>query len=164
MIFRGKFDVLHIRRHRLIGKYETPNAVVNVGLDHILATQFLAGTQSANWYIGLIYQSPGFPTILDNTDTMASHPGWLENAFYNEPDRPQWQAGSVGIGSLTSLTYADFTMNGGFDLDGIFLVDSNQKGIPTGNLWSTAKFSGGQKTVAPGDIVRAQYSLQAVRG
>jgi hypothetical protein len=160
MRFRGKYEGFILRRHRIVSRFEMNNAVVNAGLDNILDVCFKVGTQAATWHMGLIDDA----ATLSNTDTMASHAGWTEVTTYDEADRPAWTPGYLGVGQIGNITFTDFTMNSAKTLYGIFIVDDNQKGLAVGNLWSTAKFSGGDKTVEIGDVVRVLYSLTAGRG
>ena len=69
-------------------------AIVDVGLNHILETEFHSGAQVTTWYIGLV-DNAGFSAFA-NADTMASHAGWAESSAYTEANRPTWTAGAAG--------------------------------------------------------------------
>src|SRR5689334_13628 len=68
MNMRGRFIVEHIRDGKTIGQYSMPNGIVDVGLNHILETEFNGGTQVTAWYIGLI-DNASF-SALSAADTM----------------------------------------------------------------------------------------------
>lgn len=159
MRVKGLYTGLIVRRHRIVDRFEIPNAVVDIGLDRILDVMFNGGTPSTVWYLGLINGSAS----LDGTDTMVSHAGWTENSNYDETTRPTWSPASEGTGIIRNATYADFTMNGSFSLAGVLVVDDNQKGLTAGELWSTAKFINGDKSVQSGDVIRLLYTLQVQR-
>ena len=65
------------------------NLITTVGLNHILDTQFHAGTQNTTWYIGL--KGAGTPVA---ADTMASHSSWAELTGYSG-NRKEWTEGAA---------------------------------------------------------------------
>ena len=72
------------------------NLVVNVGLQHILDTEFTGSAQVTTWYVGLTAASPS-PAA---GDTMSSHAGWTEFTNYDEAARQEW----VEVRSSQTLT------------------------------------------------------------
>ena len=90
---RGKFHVKQLRDGKVIAEFDVPNGIVDVGLNHILETEFHAGAQITAWYIGLV-DNAGFSAFA-NADTMASHAGWAESSAYTEANRPTWTAGAA---------------------------------------------------------------------
>lgn len=153
----GRFKVEHFDKDgKLKGTHEFPNGIVDVGLNHILDTQFNAGAGVPNWYIGLINNS-GY-TALANSDTMASHAGWAETSAYTESTRPEWTAGAAATRSVTNPTAIDFSINATVVLRGIFITSVNTKGGTTGVLWATALFA---STVSAenGDTLKVTYTV-----
>lgn len=153
----GKFVIEHYDANgNLKGKYDVPNGIVDVGLNHILETEFRSGSQITTWYIGLIDNS-GF-SALAAADTMGSHAGWTENTDYDEASRPTWSPGAAASRQITNGTTVDFTMNDTATIKGIFITSNNTKGGSTGTLWSTAAF-GSTVAVAASDVLKVTYTL-----
>lgn len=153
---KGRFTITHLRNGRVVGEYALPNGIVDVGLNHILETQFNGGTQVTVWYIGLI-DNAGF-TALANADTMASHAGWAESSAYDEATRPEWTAGAASGRAITNSTTVDFTVNATATIKGLFITSNNTKGGTTGTLWSTAAF-GTTVAVNDGDTLKVTYTV-----
>ena len=153
----GKFVIEHFDANgNLKGKYDVPNGIVDVGLNHILETEFRSGAQITTWYIGLIDNSPS-PTLAA-ADTMGSHAGWAESTAYDEATRPTWSPGAAASRQITNGTTVDFTMNATATIKGIFITSNNTKGGTTGTLWSTAAF-GSTVSVADNDVLKVTYTL-----
>lgn len=155
---KGKFTIQHIRDGKLLAVYEVPNGIVDVGVNHILETEFNGGTPITSWYIGLINNS-GF-SALANADTSASHAGWTETSAYDEATRPEWTAGTAASRSITNSVTVDFTMNATVTVKGIFIISNSTKGGTTGVLWSTAAF-GSTVPLADNDVLKVTYTLSA---
>lgn len=155
----GKFHVLVYRRGFLIWDRRLPNGVTDEGLNHIMGTQFLSGTQVGPWKIGLI----NVGAVLSPSDTMASHSGWTEVTDYDEAARPNFVASAGAVGEVYNPAYTVFTMNATATLYGLFLTSDDTKGGTAGILWSTAKFGGVSKQVQSGDVVRIGYTITATR-
>ncbi len=152
----GKYTIEHVRDGEVIGLYEIPNGIVDVGLNHILETEFNGGTPVTTWYIGLT-DNASF-SALANADTMASHAGWIEITAYDEATRPEWTAGTASSRSITNSSPVDFTINATKTVKGIFITSQNTKGGTTGTLWSTAAF-GSTVNVLDDDVLRVTYTL-----
>jgi hypothetical protein len=133
------------------------NGVTTAGLNHILDTEFHAGTQVTTWYLGLINGS-STPTLAA-ADTMASHAGWTEYTTYSQTNRVAWDETAAAAGSTTSNTTSDFSMNGSGTVAGGFLTSVSTKSGSTGTLFMTATFSGGNQTVSNGDTLKLTYTL-----
>lgn len=153
---KGKFKIEHYREGKLLDVYEVPNGIVDEGLNHILETEFHAGTPITAWYIGLI-DNASF-SALANADVMASHAGWLESADYTNATRPQWTAGAAAARAITNSVTVDFTMNATKTIKGIFIASDSTKSGTTGKLWSTAAF-GSTVSVNNTDVLKVTYSL-----
>jgi hypothetical protein len=91
------------------------NLITTTGLNHILDTQFHAGTQVTTWYIGL--KGAGTPAA---ADTMASHSSWAELTNYSG-NRKEWTEGAASSGSMTNSSSVDFSINGTATVAGAFL-------------------------------------------
>jgi hypothetical protein len=144
---------------------ETPNLVVNVGLQYMAGSALVATTQVTTWYIGLY--GPAASNTPAATDTMASggHPGWTENVDYTQSTRPvaNFAAATNANPSVVTNTAnkAVFTMNASVTIGGAFLVSNNTKNGTTGTLFSAADFqSPGDRAVVSGDILNVTYEFR----
>lgn len=154
---KGRYDVEHYNAAgELLGVYAFPNGITDVGLNHILDTQFNGGTAVTTWYAALI-DNASFSALAAG-DTMASHTGWIEATTYDEATRPEWTAGAASARSITNAATVDFTINATKTIQGIFITSNNTKGGTTGTLWSTAAF-GSTVSVADGDTLKVTYTL-----
>ena len=145
---------------------ETPNLVVNVGLQYMAGVALTSTAQITSWYIGL-YGS-GATNSPAAGDTMASHGTWTEVTNYTESTRPAatFAAATNANPSVVTNTAskAVFTINGSVTVGGAFLTSNNTKGGSTGTLFSAADFqSPGDRAVVSGDVLNVtyQFSLSA---
>ena len=141
---------------------ETPNLVVNVGLQYMAGTALTTTTQITTWYLGL-YGS-GATNSPAAIDTMSSHIGWTEVTDYSEANRPTatFAAATNANPSVVTNTAskAVFTINGTTTVGGAFLTSNNTKGGSTGTLFSAADFSApGDRSVVSGDILNVTYTF-----
>ena len=137
--------------------HEAPNGIVDVGLNHILETEFNGGSQISTWYIGLVDNS-GFSSFAD-ADTLSSHAGWSEFTSYTEANRVTWGVGTATARAISNASTADFSINATGNLKGIFVSSNNVKSTGnTGTLWSTASFSSVVAT-ANGDTLKVTYTV-----
>ena len=153
---RGRFIVEHMRDGKVIGQYSMPNGIVDVGLNHILETEFNGGTQVTAWYIGLI-DNASF-SALAAADTMSSHAGWIENDDYSGGTRPEWTAGTAASRQITNSSTVDFSINATATIKGIFITSNSTKNGTTGTLWATAAF-GSNVSVQNGDTLKITYTV-----
>jgi hypothetical protein len=155
---KGRFVVEHRDRDDFLKAiYEFPNGIVDVGLNHILDTEFNGGSQISTWYIGLV-DNAGFSAFSDS-DTLASHAGWSESTTYTESNRVTWASDAASSRSISNSTTADFSINATGNLKGIFVSSNNTKTTGnTGTLWSTAAFSSVVST-ANGDTLKVTYTV-----
>jgi len=157
MNIKGHFRVQHLDKDgNLKGDYDFPNGIVDVGLNHILDTQFHADTPVGTWYLGLVDNS-GW-TAFANADTMASHTGWSESVVYSEGTRGEWTEDAASSRSITNSTTVDFSINGTVTLKGIFVCSDGVKSATTGVLWSTAAFASLVSAVN-GDTLKITYTV-----
>jgi len=154
---KGFFLVEHRNKAgKLIGIYRVPNGIVDVGMNHILETEFHAGTPVTTWYIGLVDNS-GW-TAFAAGDTMGSHAGWSESTVYSAGTRPQWTMGAAAARQITNAATVDFSINGSATLKGIFITSDNTKSGSAGTLWATAAFSS-TVSVQSGDTLKITYTV-----
>ena len=154
---RGKFHIQHFDRHgNLLGTYDLNNGITDLGLNALLDVKFHSGTQVTTWYIGLIDNASY--SALSNSDTLASHTGWVESSAYTNSTRPQWTVGAASSRSSTNSSTVDFTMNATTTVKGIFIASDNTKGGTTGELWSTAAF-GSNVVLNSGDTLKTTYTV-----
>lgn len=161
----GKYVVECFDRDgRLKWVAETPNLVVNVGLQYMAGTALTSTAQITSWYIGLYgAASSNNPAA---GDTMSSHAGWTEYTDYSESTRQAatFAAATAANPSVVTNTAskAVFTINSGGSttVGGCFLTSSNTKGGTTGTLFSAADFqSPGDRSVISGDVLNVTYTF-----
>lgn len=143
-------------------KAETPNLVVNVGLQYMAGAALTSTTQITTWYLGLY--GAGASNTPAATDTMSSHIGWTENTTYSNANRPTatFVAATNANPSVVtnSASPATFNINGTATIGGAFLTSSNTKGGTTGTLFSAADFqSPGDRSVVNGDTLNVTYTF-----
>ena len=139
---------------------ETPNLVVNVGLQYMAGVALTSTSQITAWYIGLY--GAGATNSPAATDTMSSHAGWTEVTAYTEATRPAatFAAATNANPSVVTNTAskAVFSINGTTTVGGAFLTSNNTKGGSTGTLFSAADFqSPGDRSVVSGDVLNCTY-------
>ena len=141
---------------------ETPNLVVNVGLQYMAGSALTSTTQITTWYLGL-YGS-GATNSPSAGDTMSSHGGWTEVTDYSEANRPTATLAAATNANPSVVTNtaskAVFTINATTTVGGAFLTSNNTKGGSTGTLFSAADFqSPGDRSVVSGDILNVTYTF-----
>ena len=141
---------------------ETPNLVVNVGLQYMAGVGLTSTTQITTWYIGLY--GAGASNTPAAGDTASSHTGWTENTNYSEANRPTATFASATNANPSVVTNtaskAVFTMNATTTIGGAFLISNNTKGGTTGTLFSAADFqSPGDRSVVSGDVLNVTYQF-----
>ena len=141
---------------------ETPNLVVNGGLQDMNAKYFTGSSYTATWYIGLY--GAGASNNPAAGDTMASHAGWTEITPYSNATRPTATFGTPTTANpsvaTNSASPAVFTINATATVGGAFLTSNNTKGGTTGILFSAADFSApGDRVVASGDTLNVSYTF-----
>lgn len=155
----GVFNVKCFDRNgKLKWEEDINNLVVNVGLQHILDTEFQSGTPVTTWYVGLTNGSPT-PAA---ANTMSTHTGWTENAAYSQSTRPTWTSTRSSQTCTNSAAKAEFSINADSQtLGGAFIVSNNTKSGSTGTLMCCGAFSGGNQTANNGDTIQVTYSISA---
>ena len=159
----GKFKVeCYDKDGNLKWELETPNLVVNQGLQYMCGTALTSVAQITTWYLGLY--GAGASNTPAATDTMASHIGWTEVVPYSNATRPActFAAATTANPSVAtnSASPASFTINATSTVGGAFLVSNNTKSGSTGTLFSAADFSSpGDRSVVSGDTLNVTYTL-----
>ncbi len=157
MGMKGRFYIEHFDVNgKLKGKYEVPNGIVDVGMNHILDTQFHNTAAVSTWYIGLV-DNAAFSAFA-NADTMAAHAGWAESIAYTEANRIEWAEDAAAARAITNSTTSDFSINATVTLKGIFITSDNSKSGTAGVLWSTAAFASNVSAVN-GDTLKITYTV-----
>lgn len=135
------WDFECIRKGKIVWREKVKNLVVGSGLDMLLWATIKQGLPpTPQWYVGLI-NNAGFVQFI-YTDTMASHPGWVESALYNEATRFPYVPGDVANAYVDNAgTRAAFTINTNHSVRGAFLTSFNNKGGNTGILYGEAAFA-----------------------
>lgn len=129
---------------------EVPNLVVTEGKNHILNTEFHAGTAITTWYVGL----KGAGTAVA-ADTLASHSSWSEVAGYSGT-RKEWTEGAASAGSMTNSSSMDYSITATATVAGAFL-GSAASGT-TGTMFGVADF-GTSRAVISGDTLQVTLTV-----
>jgi len=141
---------------------ETPNLVVNVGLQYMAGTALTTTAQVTTWYLGLYGAAASNSPAAG--DTMSSHIGWTEVTAYSQATRPAatFAAATNANPSVVTNTAskAAYSINGTTTVGGAFLTSDNTKGGTTGTLFSAADFqSPGDRSVVSGDTLNVTYTF-----
>lgn len=154
----GKFIVEHRRQGELLSIEETPNIVVNEGLNSILDIMFHGATQITTWYIG-IFEGNYNPVATVTAATIAS--ASTESTAYDESSRVEYnEAAATGQSITNAANKATFSMNASKTIYGAFLVSASAKSATTGTLFAASKFAS-SKAVSNGDELLVTYQLNA---
>ncbi|MGN6546469.1 MAG: hypothetical protein ACTHK7_15550 [Aureliella sp.] len=171
---KGRYTVEHIRNGKVIHSEEFPNLITNEGKNKLLDVMFHGDTQIGTWYLGLIGLT-GY-SALAATDVYAQingTNGWDEFVSYTDPansdsavTRPAWTEGAAASQSITNGTVVSFDITAAGTVKGIFLAGGanaqTKSNATAGNiLWSAALFSGGDRVVADGDVLKVTYTVSA---
>jgi hypothetical protein len=166
-MFKSKASAGGVYKIQCIGsdgqlKWEqnTPNLVVNQGLQDMNTTYFNSGTQVTTWYVGLI-TGPGSGTTITAADTLASK-AWTEFTDYaGNRKAAVFATATTADPSVVTNTAspAQFSISGaGGTVAGAFLasVATGTSGV----LFSASDFqSPGDRVVVSGDTLNVQYTL-----
>jgi hypothetical protein len=141
----------------------SPNLVVNVGVQDMNTKYFTGSSYTAAWYLGLI-TGPGASNTYAAGDTMSSHAGWSENTSYSQATRPACSFGAATTANPSVISNsgsaATFSINGTATIAGAFLTSNNTKSGTTGTLFSASNFtSPGDRSVVNGDTLTVTYTF-----
>ena len=116
-------------------------------------------------FLGII-SATGY-TAVAATDTANSHTGWVEFAGYSQANRVKPTFSAASSGSKSTSSAAVFSITSANTIKGTFLMANNNagssatKGGYSGILYSAGLFTGGDKTIASGDVVNITYTASA---
>lgn len=129
------------------------NLVVTVGKNNLLDNYFSGSTYTAAWFMGL---TAGGTSYIAG-DTLAVHPGWLEDQNYTGLNRitVTWAAASGG--SKVSAA-AVFNITATTTINGAMLTNSQLKTDNTGILYSAGNFVVYPRSVISGDVLSVTYT------
>lgn len=166
LVLRGRYEAVCRDEDGVeLWREEFDNLVVTVGQNFLL-TEALTGISYTvtGPFMGLI-SSTSFSAIAA-TDTMSSHPGWLESGGANAPTMSStrqtcvWATASGGAIALSSGL--SFTFTGSGTVQGAFIVTGsgavNTVGSSAGTLFSAGTF-GTPQPVISGNTLTVSYSL-----
>lgn len=161
---KGFYEVQLIRNGEVIATRKGQNGITDEGRDLILDVMFDAGSQEANWYLGLI-DNAGF-SALDAGDTMASHAGWAEIAATDvvEATRVEWNPDAAADQEISNATARVYTLDDTVTVYGLFVTSDNTLGGTTGVLWATGAFGQGPLPGIAGDLIRVIYTVTTALG
>lgn len=157
----GVFNIVcHDKDGVLRWSEETPNLVVNTGLQNMNARYFAGTSYTSSFYLGLI-SGPGASNTYSAADTLASHSGWTEFTSYSGSRK----AGVFGSATAAdpsvinnSASPASFLISASGTISGVFLctVASGTSGI----LFSASNLqSPGDRSVYSGDTLTITYTF-----
>jgi len=127
-------------------------------LNDMLNVAFRGATVTSTWFVGFI-SATGFGTIRE-TDTLASHPGWVEvTGTFNEGDRLPVTFSTTSTNGLIFSDVATVTALVPGKILGMFLTD--QESGTSGLLHSAIQFTG---TYTPGVDFRKYDRLEMQYG
>lgn len=171
----GRYTIEHIRNGEVIHSEEFKNLITNQGKNKLLDVMFHGDTQIGTWYLGLIdLTSYSALAATDVYAQLAGTNGWREFASYTDPansdsalTRPAWTEGAAASQSITNGVVVSFNINAAGTVKGLFLcggtnAQTKSDATASGNyLWSAALFSGGDRAVADGDVLKVTYTVSA---
>lgn len=156
---KGRYVGEIIRDGVVIDRFESPNLIVNEGLNAALNIMFNGATQIGTWYVG-VYAGNYTPVATVTAATIASASTEVTTK-YNSATRPEWVEAAASSQSITnSANRASFVFNASETIYGAFLVSNATKGGTSGTLFSATKFATA-KTVENGDELLLTYTVDA---
>ena len=142
--------------HELAWRGVFVNLVVTVGKNDILTHEFAGSSYTAAWYLGLVDGTTA-PTFAA-TDTMASHPGWVENVDFTQTARPAAAFGAASAGSIALASAAVYSINASATIAGAFFTTNSTLSGTTGTLYSAGAFTGGNQPVTTTSTLNVSWT------
>lgn len=158
LLVGGKFFGQITRQGAVIDEFESPNLVVNEGLNALLDIMFHGVSQITTWYCG-VFEGNYTPvsTVTAATITSAS----TECTTYASSTRPVYDEAAASGQSITnSASRASFVFNATKTIYGAFLISASAKSATSGTLFAASQF-GAAKSVTSGDELLLTYTLSA---
>lgn len=129
------------------------------GMDHLLNVLLLAGSQNANWYVGL-FNTPYTPVAGDKASTFPALAG--EMVDYSAATRLAFVCGTPSLGTADNAANpAEFVFTADDEIHGGFITSASAKGSTSGVLLSAVRF-GTPKTVDPTSSLRVTAGFALV--
>jgi len=148
-----RFQIEHVRRGRLIDRFEVANMMPEQGRNHVLGVLLKGAAQTLTWYIAP-YSGNYTP---QDTDTAATFPGQAgEFTGYSESTRVAFVPGTVSGGAVdNSGSVATITSNqvSQQTVRGASLVSASTKGSTSGIILSAIRFPS-PKLLDNGDLLK----------
>lgn len=159
LILGGVFTGQIVRDGKIIDEFETPNLVVDQGLNHVLDAVFHGVTQVHPWYLGLF--SGNYTPVATVTAATIAGAATETAATYNEATRQAYtEAAAAAKVTTNTANKATFTFNTTDTLYGAFLISDSTKSGTTGTLMAAAKFAA-PKGVVNTDQLLLTYTFTA---
>ncbi len=144
---------------------DTPNLIVNEGLEYLLNVGLSAGAQLSTFYVAPFYNN-NTPTATLTAASFTATQGEFTN--YTEPARPTWvDAGVVSQYIENSVTPALITVGSGIvnpndvQVWGAALISASGKLSPSGTMIGCAKFIAARTGLQLNDELRLKYRVTA---
>jgi hypothetical protein len=140
-----------VRDGQIIDEFDTPNLVVDQGLNHILDVLLPRFDQIGTWYLG-VFEGNYTPVAGLTAATIAG--AATECTAYDEATRPAYvEAAAAAKVTTNSASKATFTFNATKTLYGAFLISDSTKAGTSGTLLAAAKFAAPKGVVATDQLL-----------
>lgn len=154
----GVFTMEHYREGDLIHTQQSPNTIVNVGLDHILNVVFASGTQDTTWFVSL-FKSSLSVTATDTMSSLAATEITYSSGDVTEAARQAYTVVTTTTQQVTNTaSKATFTSNATMTIYGAFL-NTDSSGT-AGTLMAESAFAASRAVVAT-DQLLITYTISA---
>lgn len=146
-IFTGEI----VRNGVIIDTFETPNLVVDEGLNHALDVLLHGVTQVGTWYLGL-FEGNYTPVAGLTAATIAG--AATETTAYDEVTRQVYnEAAAAAKVTTNTANKATFTINATKTIYGAFIISDATKAGTAGTLLAAAKFAAPKGVVATDQLL-----------
>jgi hypothetical protein len=134
------------------------NLVTTLGKNLLLDEALAGANWTAAFNMGLV-DGAGAAPVYAATDTMAAHPGWIENTQYSQAALPPLAWAAAGNGVKSTSAGCLFSITAAVTIAGCFVTTGTAKGGAAGTLLSAGSFSGGNKVASNGDTLTVSYQM-----
>jgi len=149
---------------RLRWRETVHNVVTTVGINLMLDTSFLGSGYTATGPFAGLISGASFSGV-SASDTMASHPGWIESGLANPPTyltgRRTVTFSSAAAGQIATSAPFSFSITGTGVVGGVFIVYGSGASATIddtgGTLYSASVFDT-THTVSPFDTININYA------